>query len=166
MGKASPFGDSISAYQLIRVRISFICSPRRGRTVALHKKRTAYIKSEPHLQMSWWGSHDTKVSTSCPTDPPLPTTQARAVSNIQMYARDASGTRKCSSVHVRMRPQRARDQTRNQHSARPTRLTSHSASKQGRRRPTSAAARGAAGSGGPELIERGDDQVDVAADRT
>ena len=82
----------LAVYQLIRVRISLVCSDRRGRTVARIQKRFAYINIAPPKQMSLCDSRDMEFSTSCRTRYPLSRTRAHAVSIQQTFTRDTSYT--------------------------------------------------------------------------
>ena len=99
-----PFHLPTIFYQLIRLRISFICSRRRGRTVARIKKWLVDIHIQPPKQMSWYTSRDAKIPSS-PHARALPReTHTRTVNSMRTCARDTFGARKYTRTGVRSRP--------------------------------------------------------------
>ena len=152
-------------YQLIRLRISFICSRRRGRTVALNKKCIADINVTTPVQMSWWHSRDTKISTSCRTRHPLLRTRAHAVSIGQTCTRDKFDTRKYGSGHARIQPRNCARQRSNQTCSAATIRGLPAAHKEPALSPPSFDRTSAAGPGGPAFFERRECQLRVLEDR-
>ena len=154
----------VTSYQLIRLRISFICSPRRGRTVARIDTGSSYINILPPKQVPWCMSRDAKFSSSPPTVPHLRGTRTVHGDRTSSVARSTSRTGKCSRSVVLMQSRnRARRSMRaaSVGSAHPRPPGDVNASAQS---PTSGARAGALGCGGRELMRRGARQLKAADD--
>ena len=151
-------------YQLIRVRISLVRSPRHGRAVARRKKWSAYISIEPRTSVSWCYSHDTKISTSCQTHTHLSSTREHAMTDRRTCARNTSEGRKYSPGGARTEPRKRARQRVLTASCGPPRACPLSGAQGEAARPLSSERSGAVRRCCPDLLRRVDGEAEAAAD--